>query len=185
MAALPSLRHILSSRSHIFIGWFAASILSLPRVTFAQAGAEEYALKAAFIHNFTFFIEWPSTVLPKEIGFFNVCLWKSDPSRGVFDVFEERSYKEVPFRLAKVSTTSEVLRAPCHILFIPNATKELGVAAELATRPVLTVCDRPAPECIIELLLVERKVRFKIRNEKAKRASIVVRAQLLNLALPE
>jgi len=184
MAALSTSRQPLEILRHILTGWLPLLILFFAQAAAAQ-GAEEYALKAAFIHNFTFFIEWPSKALPQQEGFFSVCLWKSDPSGGIFGVFEERHYKELPIRVVRVNSIQEIVSKPCHILFVPDPSKDAQQLKELADAPVLTVCDLPSPECIIELHLVERKVRFKIRHQKAKQASLVVRAQLLQLGLQE
>lgn len=160
-------------------------VLFLSDPSRASDGDEEYTLKAAFLYNFSFFIDWPLIVAPSKDENFKLCLWRRDPSDGDFETLNHRRFREGAVELLTVVTMEQVLDKRCHTLFIPARSGETSELGKLAEKPVLTVCDRPLPLCIIEFQLVERKIRFKIYNGRASRAHLVLRSQLLSLALPE
>lgn len=67
---------------------FIASQLLCPSCI--QAGSyEEYQVKAAFLHKFAKFIEWPSTAFSSESDPFMLCVSGKDPFGKALDTLQE------------------------------------------------------------------------------------------------
>ncbi|HEX2100377.1 MAG TPA: YfiR family protein, partial [Candidatus Synoicihabitans sp.] len=117
--------------------------LMVPSVASAQP-SREYDLKAAFLYNFTSFVEWPPQALREETAPFVVGILGRDPFGPVLDqlVAGERA-KNRPLVIRRFTRLDEI--ADCHILFV--STSEHGRLREVlrhcAGRAILTVGDRP------------------------------------------
>ncbi len=175
-----------ASRPH---GTAAAALATLlfytPAWSHAEdASASEYQIKAAFLYNFSRLTNWPNenTAAPASL---NLCVIGENPFG---DALESLSGKTVRNR-------SLVIHAPekaedqkaCHLVFIGRTeqARTAEILASLEYRPVLTVSDSDGfteQGGIIELKLVERKVRFEINIDAAERAGLVISSKLLNLA---
>jgi YfiR/HmsC-like len=65
-----------------------AVLLSVAAATFAWAQANpavEYQVKAAFLHNFTKFVEWPAAAFQGEKSPIILCVFKHDPFGSALD----------------------------------------------------------------------------------------------------
>lgn len=162
-----------------------ALLLALPGAARAQASASEYAVKAAFLYNFTKFVEWPPETFPDERSQFRVCVLGDDPFGKGLGVIGDES---VAGRRISLLRSGEI-RQPedCQILFISRSEKERlpQLLAELGRAPVLTVGDSGGfldQGVIINFTLEGSKVRFEINQEAAERAGIKISSKLLRLA---
>jgi len=160
-------------------------LLALPLAARAQASAPEYAVKAAFLYNFTKFVEWPPEAFPDERSQFKVCVLGTDPFGKSLDAIGEES---VAGRRISLLHSGEI-REPegCHILFVSRSEKDRlpQVLADLKQAPVLTVGDTGGfldHGGIINFILEGGKVRFEINQEAAERAGIKISSKLLRLA---
>jgi hypothetical protein len=144
----------------------------------------EYKVKAAFLLNFTRFIEWPPAAFEDSHSAFSICVLGEDPFQNVLDqVVEGESVK------GRRVVVTRVKRPPgarsCQVLFIGKGEKDVsGILAEVGPG-VLTVGEHPGflrDGGIINFALDGRHVRFDINQRAAANASLTVSARLLNVA---
>ena len=152
----------------------------------AQDYHAEYTLKAAFLYNFTKFVEWPEAVGPRGTDPFTLCL-VGDRFGSSIESIEGKAVRGHPITIRKnipMSTSKD-----CHMLFV--STEEISqfitALAGIQTSPVLTVCD--SPHCaergfMINLRMSENKVSLDINLEAIQRTPLKVSSQLLKLARP-
>jgi hypothetical protein len=158
-------------------------IALLPAIGGAQS-VDEYEVKAAFLYNFTKFIEWPETQFPGAT--FSMCIFGDDPFGHAIDNVTRG--KTVNGRVIKIRRVSEIVEArECQILFVGSAdrrkTQQLLDAASLP--PVLTVGDS------VEFLRVGGLIGFSmddshvgviINQNAAEARGLKISAKLLSLA---
>jgi len=159
---------------------------ALVETPLAQGARSEYRLKAAFVSKFPEFVEWPDAALQGRKTI-DLCVAGSNP----FGSALAELVGGVTVRGRELVTRDlDDPRAieTCQLLFIPalsaSVRKELLVRA--STLPVLTVGDYPGfldEGGIVNLRLVEGRVRFEINLDAANRTGVRLSSQLLRLAL--
>jgi hypothetical protein len=160
-----------------------AAVLAAPGVAGAQAAATEYAVKAAFLYNFTKFVEWPDSAFPD--GTLRLCVLGENPFGKTLQTV---AGEEVAgHKLTVLSTEKLSDPAGCQVLFISQSERERmpRILADLRDLPVLTVSDTGGfidHGGIINFTLERGKVRFEINQEAAERAGIKISSKLLRLA---
>lgn len=152
----------------------------------AQTPSKEYQIKAAFLYNFTQFVEWPSEAFLKEDSPLVIGLLGEDP----FGAYLEETVRgeEInghPLVVQRYRNVEEI--KPCHILFInltkPDQLKQ--VFASLKTQHVLTVSDVnnfTRLGGMILFFIENNKTRLRINLEAAKDADLTISSKLLRLA---
>jgi len=145
----------------------------------------ETRVKVAFIYNFARFVEWPAHAGsgPMRIGI----LGRGDLGAPLQEVIKGKSVNGRPIEVAQVNALTGA--DCCEILLIERSeTKHLKeIAAALAEKPVLTVCD--GGSCLrdgvmIAFQIVDESVRFQINREAAEHAGLKISSQLLKVAIP-
>ncbi len=146
----------------------------------AEDGSFEYAIKATYLIKFSPFVVWPKS--ETEIHAFNICIAGDDPFGSQLDkVIRDEQINNQPIvihRLTQLSQSSD-----CQILYtgVMPWTAELRTAVQ--GKPVLTVAeDGSANEAIIQFLLVDGRVRFKIDAITAANSNLTLSSKLLTLA---
>ncbi len=174
---------VLRRRLLCVLAW-AALFLAAPAVFPAQV-AEEYAVKAAFLYNFTKFVDWPSTAFADEKSSILICVLGENPfGRTLGDLAKE----EVAGRKLTVLGRKENQGLEgCHVLFISRSERERipAILAEVQSSPVLTVADTEGfldQGGVINFILEGSKIRFEISQEAAERADIKISSKLMSLA---
>lgn len=174
-AALP--RHRAGWRP-LAAALLASASLAAPA---AQEGADENAVKAAFIYNFAKFTDWPEDVWNRSTRL-RICTTGGGELAHAVSALENKP----PVR-GKAVEVRAVARADdgsgCHILVFGgrNATVPPGIASA----PVLTVGDADgfaAGGGIIGMYIEGDKVRFEANPDAAQRAGIKLSSQILKLA---
>jgi hypothetical protein len=159
-----------------------ALTLAIPAAVPAQ-GANEYEIKAAFLFNFTRFVDWP---LSSESGPFCIGIVGADPFAGALE-------QAVKGRLAGGhAITVEHFKlgeesAACQIVFISgaDARKIRAALGRLQHASVLTVGEGPGfchSGGVIALEVEDNKVRLDINPDAAQRAHLQISSKLLTLA---
>ena len=152
----------------------------------AQGVASESDVKAAFLYNFTKFVEWPPSGLG-EGGTLNLCVLGEDPfGRTLRDLVEGEKGRKL--KLQKLEALGDP--AACQVLFVSRSEKErmARILAAVRDAPVLTVADTPGfldRGGVINFVLEGSKVRFEIDPRAAERAGIQISSKLLRLARPK
>jgi preprotein translocase subunit Sec61beta len=152
----------------------------------ADAPTREYQVKAAFIYNFTQFIQWPDSAFASKDCPFVVATLGTDPFGGALD--EAMSGKTVANHSISVQHFASVDGlGPCHLLFVPaSQDSALGdIFAKLNGIAVLTVGESDAFSSAgggIRFFLEEKKMRFEIDPDPITSVGIKVSAKLMKLA---
>ena len=148
--------------------------------------AEEYAVKAAFIYNFTKFVEWDKT--------------ETSPTFVIGVIGESPIYKPL-MELAATKTINskkiEVLKCTaanpsncrCQILFVPEATKSKefqDFISELSTsKNILIISESKGflnNGSAINFLVSENHIKFEINMGCLSKYNLKASSQLLKLA---
>ena len=152
----------------------------------AQNPPSEYQLKAAFLYNFTRFVEWPTAAFPDPAGPFALCVLGADPFGSDLDqTIVGKTVNERPLVVRRLQNAQDLGR--CHLLFI--SASEQGrlpqIFAMLRSRKVLTVSEVPGfteSGGIINLLLEDQRILFEINLDAAEQAELEISSKLLRLA---
>jgi hypothetical protein len=150
-----------------------------------QRNPGEYQVKALFIYNFINFVEWPADSSFSSNSTVNVCIVGDDPFNEAFDEIRNETVKGKRLVIKPYHTSEE--RKGCQVLFIPASE---GRRAESILRTVrdtgaLTVGDTEEAArqgAVIGFYMEQKKVRFAINMEAAKRAGFKISSKLLKLA---
>ena len=146
---------------------------------------KEYQVKAAFLLNFSQYIEWPATAFPDASTPITIGVLGDDPFGAVLDKTVEgesvQGRKIVIKRSKQVGDLKE-----CHLLFISKSEQgTLGdILKELKRTSVVTVGEVSKftqRGGIINFYLDGNKVRFEINPNEAKRRGLKISSQLLKL----
>jgi hypothetical protein len=167
--------------------WLAALPLALLLAVPGAAPAQtvpEYDVKAAFLYNFTKFVDWPPAAFP-DPNSLRICVLGDDPFGHSLQAVEG---EQVANHKLIVTRTDSISRpGGCQILFISRS--EQGrlkqILAAVKGSPVLTVGDTEKfvdQGVIINFILDGSKVRFEINTGAADQAGLRISSKLLQLA---
>jgi hypothetical protein len=146
----------------------------------------EYQVKAAFLYNFTKFVEWPAEAFKDPNAPIIIGVVGEDPFGSILDQIV--SGKTVNGRRLVIKRVSEARGLKtCHVLFISSSERNRlsPIIGSLNGSSVLTIGDmeRFAQQGgMINLFIDEGKVRFEINVGVAERARLKISSKLLSLA---
>ena len=148
---------------------------------------KEYLVKAAFIYNFTKFVQWPGAKAIGNQSNIDICILGSSLLAETSGVFKKASTPDLSLSLVEEQNWRE---APghCHILFISASHEPQldGILAALKDQPVLTVSDATGfadRGGMIGFVLSENRIKLEINPGAFNAAGMRVDAQLLEIAL--
>lgn len=150
-------------------------------------GAQEYRVKAAFLYNFSQFIEWPSASFAASNSPLSICVMGDDPFGESLLALQKRTYQARPIVVSYPKTVAEARK--CSILYVDDAGKTLlgrDVGKALGDAPVLTVSsseEAMASGICIGFLLQEGKIRWTLNLDAAHRAHLKISAKLIEIAV--
>jgi hypothetical protein len=146
----------------------------------------EYEVKAAFLYNFTRFVEWPPEALRDPGAPFVIAIVGHDPFGAVIDeTVAGKTAGGRPIEVRRVPRVEEARDA--QIVFVSSSERSnLAAILKALDRPgILTVGDTDGFAMrggAINFTLQARKVRFEINPIVAEQAGLKVSSQLLKLA---
>ena len=144
----------------------------------------EFQVKAAFLLNFTKFVEWPQEAFPEANSPITICLLGDDPFGRVLD--QLLAGEVVNERALTVRRISDVPRArTCQILFINRREQDVPQLLRTLGGGVLTVSESDefiSDGGMINFVIDDRRVRFDINQTAAEAASLQLSSQLLKVA---
>ena len=143
----------------------------------------EAEVKAAFLFNFTKFVEWPASAPP---GQFEIC------------TLADAAFDDVLARTVAGESTDgrpivratplapDVVRA-CHILFIGHGVGAQAIRwiAAVARSPVLIVGESKTAEdagAHITFVIEDNRVKFDVNDDAASQAGLKISSKLLRVA---
>lgn len=153
--------------------------------SFAQ-GPTEHQVKAAFVFNFTKFVEWPAPAFRSSPNTINICLIGEDLFGKVLD--ETVKGQIVGGRGFAVRRLTQIPRDDsCQVAFLGGMDKRSAeqILAPIKSLPILTVVDNEDsgdPGAMIGFVVDDNKVRFNVNLDIAERAGVKLSSKLLKLA---
>lgn len=140
----------------------------------------EYQVKAAFLLNFTKFIDWPQT---EPNGPFSICIVGDDPFGSVLDQMVEG--ETFQGRKLVVERVRRPPPASCRVVFVGKSEKDVDALLSGLGPGILTVGDAPGflrVGGMIGFVIAGGKVRFEINENAAARSGLKLSSKLLNVA---
>jgi YfiR/HmsC-like len=166
------------------VRWLVLGLLITAGTTGFAQSVEEYDVKAAFLFNFTKFIEWPPS--DRSSGNFIIGIFGDDPFGHVID--EQTRGKTVNGRQIEIRRLKDPAEAKdCHIVFVTSTDKKKNQELLDATNrsPVLTVGETKDflnQGGVIAFAMNDNHVGVIINNTVAVAGGFKVSAKLLSLA---
>jgi hypothetical protein len=149
--------------------------------TSAQDAGLEYRVKAAYLFNFTKFIQWPDAAVADGRRF-SICVAGRNPfGPALASTVMGETAAGLPMA-ARVVNANDA--ADCHVLFVPRGVAAAPYLRGVAKSPVLTVGESPgflAQGGAINFVLDGGRVRFEINQAAAERAQLRISSRLLQL----
>src|SRR5450631_1772382 len=112
----------------------------MPQSSRAQAAAEEYQVKAAFLFHFAQFAEWPAGALNLGGSSLKLCIFDDEPRRQELQgTIEGKTIGARVFSVRMIRQPQEI--QGCNILFLSRdeARRQSPILKSLRGMPVLTV----------------------------------------------
>ena len=159
------------------------ALATLP--AFAAEPTESAQVKAAFVFNFLKFVEWPKEARSQAPRSIHLCIIGNRPLDGNLDLLAGRNLGGRVIQIInQASPASDTL---CHIAYIADTdTSFLKDLQRMAPDvPTLTISDQRGfidQGGMIELRIIDGKVRFDINLLAARAANLQLSSQLLQLA---
>ena len=154
--------------------------IALSAMPYAQAQVSDRNVKAAFLVRFADFVTWPEET---QSPLFTVCLSPSHNfGSAVASTAKGTVVRGRPMEVRHLRPAESV--ANCQLLYVAPADEHLLPLTR--RRPILTVgegqgfCQRGG---VINLRVVDDRVRFEVSLAQAKAAGLSVDSQLLRLAV--
>lgn len=159
--------------------------MARPDPAAARVQASEADVKAAFLYNFTKYIEWPSGAFANATDPFRVCVLADEDFTRTVETFMTGEAVQTRQVRVIVPRLSDLPR--CHILFVGRqaAGRERSALAATAGRPVLTVGETPQfleQGGVVLFHVEDRRVRFDLHLEAASQAGLAVSSKLVRVA---
>ncbi len=166
----------------------AFSVLSGgPEMAYADPlSKREYRIKAAFLYNFTKFVEWPADRFPDESTAILLCVIGKDPFGATLeDTVTGKTVRGRHIDIRRIDDVEDV--AACHLLFVGLFERERmrEIVASSYEANILTVGDtRDFVEFggVINLIKKANKIRFEVNLVAAKQAQLKLDLKLVTLA---
>jgi uncharacterized protein DUF4154 len=146
----------------------------------------ERQVKAAYLLNFTHYVEWPAAAFADSVAPVNLCLVDGDEA--MFEIMgrtlEGRRSRGRPLRLLRPDVPAQA--GECHLVFLPAETPlvETWLAALRGTA-ALTVGEGPGflrRGGMIAFVIVDQTVRFVVDDRVARGAGLRISSRVLALA---
>lgn len=152
----------------------------------SAATAPEYQVKAAFLFNFTQFVEWPAAAFGSADSPLVIGVLGRDPFGGFLDeTVRGESVNQRNLQVRRFARVEDVNN--CQMLFISNSETEhmAEILGKLKGKSILTVGeteDFARRGGVIRFATVANKIRLNINVEAAKEASLTISSKLLRPA---
>jgi uncharacterized protein DUF4154 len=177
-------RHLITIGIFLW-GWCVLLAGQILAVNSAYATEMEYEVKAAFIHNFTKFIDWPSEAFETKDSPFRIgILGKGFIDKSLIDLTGKKTQKRL-LEVSRVKNPNEF--SQFHVIFVNSSEngRLKSILQTLKGAGILTIGDMPgfAERCgVINFYLKSGKVRFEINVEASHQEKLKISSKLLRLA---
>lgn len=148
---VPGLEKTIPSRWMVLL--LVAGAILCPRLVSAASGKTEYQVKAAFLHNFARFVEWPQHKLPQGDAPIVIGVLGEDPFGTALDAITQKPVEQHRITIKRfVGFNEDTEQHPqaeemrlCHMLFVATDQRPYvdRIAAMLRNDAVLTISEQP------------------------------------------
>ena len=147
---------------------------------------DEDKVRAAFLYNFSKFIEWPQSSFTNTQGELVIGILGSDHLSDELIPLEGRAVRNHPIKVIYYTSIAEITN--CHLLYLGTTDSALIKTAlkTLRDKPVVLVSDVEnfaRNNGIIQLVAVRGRLRFIINQNAAQTKELKINSQLLKLAI--
>ncbi len=169
---------------HALAALFLTCVLGIPLC--AQASAQEYQVKAAFIYNFAKFVEWPPEAFKDGSGAIHICILGPSPLDWMIeDMVRNKNVDGHALEVRKFDNVNQA--ANCQILFVSASEQKHLRAILLSTKTndSLTVGETDtfvADGGVIGFNLDRGRIHFDINLQAAQLQRLQISSKLLSLA---
>jgi hypothetical protein len=152
----------------------------------AAAPAREYEIKAAFLYNFTKFVDWPAQTFANDDAPIVIGVLGDSPCVPALErLVKDRKVNGRTLVVTRIASAAEA--KVTQMLFVSSAQEREFAALEptLHSLPVLTVGESPGFATLggaIDFVPQGDKIRFEINIDAAEHAGLKISAQLQKLA---
>lgn len=144
----------------------------------AAAEPLEYAVKAAYLVKFPFYVEWPPAAFVSASAPLMLCVVGEDPFGSLLDeAVAGQQVQGHPLVLRRLKSIGR--EQGCHVAYVGADTK-LGA---LRGSGALVVTDGPTAGGVISFVLKDKRVRFTVDDEAAAQNGLAISSKLLSVAL--
>jgi hypothetical protein len=176
----------------LIAGWFshcvpiALAALLYCAPLFSKADDQlvtEYRIKAAFLYNFSRFVDWPDSII--QTGRFTICVLGVDHFGDALDNLMGKRVQDSTLHIRRLHAAADMDDCRMVYVSVSESDRVHDILASLEAQPILTVSDTAdfaEQGGIIRLKLVDKKVRFDINIDAAQRAGLNISSKLLSLA---
>lgn len=143
----------------------------------------EYQVKAAFLLNFTKFVDWPASAVDNSAPDFNLCILGNDPFDGLLD--DLVAGETVGSRKIIIRRSRQELPNSCRVVFVSHPDSDLKKRLANLGPGILTVGDGDGflrDGGMIAFVVENRHVRFDVNQAAANRAQLRLSSKLLSVA---
>jgi hypothetical protein len=156
----------------------------VPRTTAAQA-VGEYPIKAAFLYNFTLFVEWPAEAL--NAGSFVIGVVGDDAFADVLaDTVRTKTVHGNRVEVRRLTVVDDLRN--CLLVFVSaGADRRNTVPRRTRGSPILTVgetADFLQDGGVIRFLIENAQLRFQLNVEAATEGRLAISSRLRAIAAP-
>jgi hypothetical protein len=150
-----------------------------------RSDSSEAAVKAAFLYNFSKFVDWPDAAFPQPATPFLVCAFADTAFRSELEgILRNEHVRGRPIAVAAASL--EDARG-CHIAYFaqPEAEHQARMFGAIRHAPVLTVGEGRRfldQGGMVAFLLEDNRVRFAVNKRNADAAGLNISSRLLRVA---
>jgi hypothetical protein len=149
-----------------------------------QQRAPEFQVKAAFLFNFSKFMEWPANSFSTPYDPFVIGVYGKDPfGSSLNETIQGETMMGRPMIVERIRDMNDIKK--CHILFINQPGKTADVLAHAKGLGILTVSDDPnfcSMGGIIRFYKEKDMVRLQINVDAAKESNLTISSKLLRIA---
>jgi hypothetical protein len=151
-----------------------------------EAVVRENKVKAAFVYNFTQFVEWPANAFADQSSPFVIgIVGKESFANFLSQVTEGEQVNGHPIVIRTFENVAPEIEQ-CHILFLEKSLGSIRQVTENAKdNAILTISDHDdfmEMDGILRFFVDGGKVRFEINRKMAEKAGLVINPKLLKLA---
>lgn len=182
---LPVKKYFISSIGHLYKAVFLLYFFICSYSGHRQIDkASEYNLKAAFIYNFTKFIEWKTASADNE--FIIGIIGASPINDPLVEVIKTETVDGKKIIIKHFNKAADI--SDCHILFISRSAGDAleDILAKTAGKGMLIVSEQDGYAkggTAINFVIVNRKLKFEANVKAINAAGLAASSQLLKLAI--